>query len=1093
MKNRGFFPVCLSSLKCAVSIMLMGGATHAASVTWDSDVLTPGIQDGSGTWDASTSTWWNGTADVAWPNTTADIAVFGGASGAAGSVSVSGTVTLNKIQFNAAGSGNYTLGGGTLDFGGTSPSIAFAAAPLSPVVNSLISGNGGITYNGNSSSGATSSTITLGGANTYTGLTTIQKINVNFNLLDIAGNNSSFGTSGNVSLGTASSACSASYTGTVTGTTDRLWVLGGTGSSVIANNGSAAISFTNTGSIVSGTAGNRALTLGGTNAGANTFAELIANATGFVTTFTKNGAGSWTLANTANSYTGVTALAGGNLYVSKLDAGGNTSCIGAATSAAANLLFNGGALNYTGSGDSCDRLFTLAAAATINNNGTGPLNWNASGTILHTNTLARTLTLGGTYAGSANTMAATIADGTGGTAVTTLRIGNVSSTASTWNITGNNTHTGGTTLNASGALLNIANTGALGSGPLIAGANGSFDNTTGSDLTVSNALTLSGGSPTYAGSANNMTINGAVTISGANRTITVSARTLILGGAIGEDATPRNFTKAGSTGTLVLAGAMGSTYSGATTITGGTLAITAANNLGTGTSINLSTSNTATLALAAAATGTVQIPATTTITTTTITGNLGNLAGTSTVFDIAAKITGTGNVNRSSGGISTTGAVRFSNDASDFSGTFNTGFGLTEFTSVANSGAASSLGAGSSAYSIGNSTSSATFRYVGTSSTSTNRNIDWKATTGGLAIENNGTGTVKFLGTANFVSGVGAKTLTLGGNNTGDNEVAQVMNQAASGITAAAAAFSTGATIVKLTSVDGVATGAAISGTGIDAGTTIASINTGTREVTLSTPAIGAGTSGQAVTVAGVVNTTSLIKTGTCKWILSGSNAFTGNTTVNGGTLSLGTATLDDASAISIAGGATLELTHAATDTVNELYFNGVQQSPGTYNAANSGGRVTGTGSLLVTSGPAPSNTYATWIAGFPGAAGAPGFNQDADGDGITNGVEHVLGTDPSSSTSGLVQVSSTGTSVKFRHTLTNDPASDVTHSYQWSTDLANWHASGATNAGGTTATISSATITDNTAPANDLIEVTATVTGGPSNRIFARLAATQP
>ena len=1070
-----------------------GSFSQAASVTWDSDTVTTGIQDGAGTWDTSTATWWNGTADVAWPNTTADTAVLGGASGAAGTVSVSGTVTLNKIQFNAVGSGNYTISGGTLDFGGSSPSMAFAAAPLSPIVNAVISGSAGIAFNGNISSGTNSSTLTLGGANTYTGLTTIQKINVNYNILDVAGNNSSFGTSGNVSLGTASSACSASYTGSATASTDRLWVLGGTGSGSINNNGSAAISFTNTGSVVSGAAGNRGLTLGGTNTGANSFAELIANATGFATSFTKANAGTWTLTNTANSHTGVTTLAGGNLNVSKLDVGGNPSCIGAATSAAGNLVFNGGSLNYTGTGDTCDRLFTLAAGSTINNNGSGPLNWNASGTILHTNTAARTLTLGGSYTGSANTMAATIADGTGGTAVTTLRIGSVTSTASTWNITGNNTHTGGTSLNASGAVLNIANAGALGSGPLIAGANGSFDNATGSDLTVSNAVTLSGGSPTYIGSANNMTLNGAVIISGANRTITVSAKTLTLGGAIGEDATPRSLTKAGSTGTLVLAGATGSTYSAGTAITGGTLAITAANNLGTGTAITMSSSNTATLALAAAATGTVQIPATTTVTTTTITGNFGNQAGTTTVFDIAAKITGTGNVNRSSGGISTTGAVRFSNDTSDYAGTFNTGFGLTEFTSVANGGSPSSLGAGSGAYALGNSSSSATLRYIGASDKSTTRNIDWKATTGGISIENNGGGSVKFLGTGNFVSGVGAKTLTLSGTQTGANEIAQPLNQAASGTTVTLAAFASGASVVKLASVDGVTAGAAVSGTGIDAGTTVSSVNTGTRDVTLSTPTIGAGTSGQALTVAGVVNTTTLIKTGTGKWILSGSNTYTGNTTVNGGTLSLGTATLADASAVSITTGATLELTHAATDTVNELYFNGIQQSPGTYNASNSGGHITGTGSLLVTSGPAPSNTYSTWIAGFPGAAGAPGFNQDADGDGITNGVEHVLGTDPSIGTSGLVQVSSTGTGVKFRHTLTNDLASDVTHSYQWSTDLVNWNTSGATNGGGTTATISSATITDNAAPANDVVEITVAVTGGPSSKVFARLVANQP
>ena len=54
-----------------------------------------------------------------------------------------------------------------------------------------------------------------------------------------------------------------------------------------------------------------------------------------------------------------------------------------------------------------------------------------------------------------------------------------------------------------------------------------------------------------------------------------------------------------------------------------------------------------------------------------------------------------------------------------------------------------------------------------------------------------------------------------------------------------------------------------------------------------------------------------------------------------------------------------------------------------------------------------------------------------------------------------------------------------------------NWNASGATF-GGTTATIDSAILSDNAAPANDVIEVTVTVTGGPATKVFARLAATK-
>jgi uncharacterized protein YkwD len=141
----------------------------------------------------------------------------------------------------------------------------------------------------------------------------------------------------------------------------------------------------------------------------------------------------------------------------------------------------------------------------------------------------------------------------------------------------------------------------------------------------------------------------------------------------------------------------------------------------------------------------------------------------------------------------------------------------------------------------------------------------------------------------------------------------------------------------------------------------------------------------------------------------------------------------------------------------------------------------------------ATSVNYATWATGFPGVASAPGFLQDADFDGISNGIEHVLGSSPSAASTGIYQVSGTATSVKFRHTKTNSLATNVTIAYQWSTDLLTWHASGATNAGGTTATIATATITDTSAPSLDVIEVTTTVTAGANKKVYARMTATTP
>ncbi len=148
-------------------------------------------------------------------------------------------------------------------------------------------------------------------------------------------------------------------------------------------------------------------------------------------------------------------------------------------------------------------------------------------------------------------------------------------------LNGNNTFSGGVTHNASGGRLNIGHVNALGSGTYTMSGSNSFDNTSGSALTIANTFTLSGGSPTFVGS-NPLTINGATTISGNNRTITVTASTLTLAGAVGEDGSSRTLTKAGA-GTLTLSG--NNTFSGGVThnTNGGLLNIGHVNALGSGT------------------------------------------------------------------------------------------------------------------------------------------------------------------------------------------------------------------------------------------------------------------------------------------------------------------------------------------------------------------------------------------------------------------------------------------------------------------------------------------------------------------------------
>ena len=69
-----------------------------------------------------------------------------------------------------------------------------------------------------------------------------------------------------------------------------------------------------------------------------------------LTGLTKSGTGDLTIL-TVNGYSGVTAINGGTLSVSNLATGGTSSPIGAATSAAANLVLNTGTLEYLGSGN----------------------------------------------------------------------------------------------------------------------------------------------------------------------------------------------------------------------------------------------------------------------------------------------------------------------------------------------------------------------------------------------------------------------------------------------------------------------------------------------------------------------------------------------------------------------------------------------------------------------------------------------------------------------------------------------------------------------------------------------------------------------
>jgi autotransporter-associated beta strand protein len=106
-----------------VLALAVAPAALAVNYTWDASGSAP-LDDGGGTWTASGgSNWYDGSAYGAWGNTTGDAAIIGSGSGAAGTIGVIGTITLNTLTLNASGAGNYIISGGILSFGGAAPAI----------------------------------------------------------------------------------------------------------------------------------------------------------------------------------------------------------------------------------------------------------------------------------------------------------------------------------------------------------------------------------------------------------------------------------------------------------------------------------------------------------------------------------------------------------------------------------------------------------------------------------------------------------------------------------------------------------------------------------------------------------------------------------------------------------------------------------------------------------------------------------------------------------------------------------------------------------------------------------------------------------
>ena len=269
-----------------------------------------------------------------------------------------------------------------------------------------------------------------------------------------------------------------------------------------------------------------------------------------------------------------------------------------------------------------------------------------------------------------------------------------------------------------------------------------------------------------------------------------------------------------------------------------------------------------------------------------------------------------------------------------------------------------------------------------------------------------------------------------------------------------------------------------------------------------------------------------VIKQGAGKWIFSGTNTYKGDTDVRTGTLLLasggsqkfhpkadgtcnkfhdsndavaepsptaGNLTLDGAFDIDLTNANTasswllVDVASLAETFGSNFSVTGFTETPaasGVWKKTVGADAYTFTEATGLLTRSVATNTYADWLAANPPAAG---FATDSDNDGVSNAVENILGTNPNAYSAGLTQISATSSSATFKHTLNPTPAGDLSYSYEWSADLTEWKAGGQTNTAGTTATITPA------GPVADVVTVTTAVTGGPGGKLFTRIKVTQP
>jgi len=492
----GYLSICISAT--------------AAPLTWDPSLTTTG-SDGSGTWDTgTTANWASSGADIVWAANSASI--IGKGTGAAGTITVSGTVVATNLTINAAGSGNYTFNNGTINLGSTGTLTNNSSATVNSALSfsSIIFATSGqtLTLAGGSSSfinnGAIQGTSPAIGATSTVQLT--------------AGTNSCAGSGQNVNIGDVTNLTGGLIIGN--GSTVNAITSFHTGRSanglIVVNGGSCNITTGSGYLIIGRTSGTGRVVLQSgtiTEAGTGGTGILIgdSNASGeldvqggiLMGTLTNNAYISIGSRATSGSPNSKLAISGGTTIMAAINFGGG---LGTPSSVGTGSLAVSGGFLYLGSNGIVKLGTGTFAQTTILSGGTigAMTNWSSSLPMILTNDTGNiTFQAADTNGNAQNITLSGVLSGVGGL---------VKNGAGILTLSGANTYNGNTAINA--GTLALGSAGTINNTPTNSiAAGGTYDISAIASYTLSSSTTLSAsGTGTGVGSTA-ATIKGGTTVS----------------------------------------------------------------------------------------------------------------------------------------------------------------------------------------------------------------------------------------------------------------------------------------------------------------------------------------------------------------------------------------------------------------------------------------------------------------------------------------------------------------------------------------------------------------------------------------------------